>query len=153
MQPTMSQPTTSPGLDPLGMPGAPQETLNVLKTRFEGSEWAGGQVILVTDRQGERPRAGYGAVVLPSTDPGGAVVFAPAFGPRYGESGASALADLVAWATERDLPLRETVLPAGDFQRVLAEPDLREIRALIAASNPTDPGIYTQRFHEEVRWE
>ena len=47
--------------DPLGLPAAPQETLNAVMTRFEASELTGGKLILVTDRQGERSRAGCGS--------------------------------------------------------------------------------------------
>ena len=34
------------------------------------------------------------------------------------------------------------MLPSSDFTRFLAEPDEREVRELLAASNPADPGLY-----------
>lgn len=131
--------------DPLGVPGAPLETLNAVMTRFGGSELSGGRLILVTDRQGERTQAGYAALVVTGRPPAAsAVVTAAAFGPRFGRVGAQALADLVDWATGQGLPVRETVLGASDFSRVLAEPDAREVAQLVASSNPSDPGIYTR---------
>ena len=131
--------------DPLGVPGAPLETLNAVMTRFEGSELSGGRLILVTDRQGDRVRAGYAALVVTGKGEAAAgVVTATAFGPRFGRAGAQALADLVVWATNQNLPVRETVLNSSDFSRVLAEPDAREVAHLVASSNPSDPGIYTR---------
>ncbi|GHF55034.1 hypothetical protein HNQ07_003431 [Deinococcus metalli] len=132
--------------DPLGVPGAPQETLNAVMARVEGSELTGGRLILVTDRQGERPRAGYAALLVTGQGAGAsAVVTAAAFGPRFGAAGAQALSALVRWAEGQNLPVRETVLSASDFTRVLAEPDADEVAHLVASSNPSDPGIYTVR--------
>ncbi|THF86243.1 DUF3197 domain-containing protein [Deinococcus sp. KSM4-11] len=132
--------------DPLGLPAAPQETLNAVMTRFEASELTGGKLILVTDRQGERSRAGYAALIVTGQGAdASAVVTAAAFGPRFGLPGAQALSDLVRWAQTLDLPVRETVLNASDFTRVLAEPDAVEVGQLVASSNPSDPGIYTLR--------
>ncbi|PNY81970.1 DUF3197 domain-containing protein [Deinococcus koreensis] len=131
--------------DPLGVPGAPLETLNAVMTRFEGSELSGGRLILVTDRQGDRARASYAALVVTGKQANAAaVVTAAAFGPRFGRVGAQALADLVVWATGQALPVCETVLNSSDFSRVLAEPDAREVAQLVASSNPSDPAIYTR---------
>jgi hypothetical protein len=132
-------------MDPLGLPGAPQDTLRALLTRLEGAEWAGagragGALILITDRQGERLSARYAALLTGREE---ALLTAPAFGPAYGEAGTRALVELTHWAQARNLPVRETVLNASDFVRVLAEPDGTEVARLIAASNPSDPGIYT----------
>lgn len=128
--------------EPLGVPGAPLETLQAVLavlSRLEGAD-APGRLILVTDRQDERLQARYGALL---TCGGEALVTAPAFGPAYGPAGTQALADLARWAQERGWPVRETVLPASDFVRVLAEPDADEVARLIAASSPSDPAIYT----------
>ncbi|MFC3833918.1 MULTISPECIES: DUF3197 domain-containing protein [Deinococcus] len=132
--------------DPLGVPGAPQETLNAIMARVQGSELTGGKLILVTDRQGERTRAGYAALLVTGQGAGAsAVVTATAFGPRFGAAGAQALSELVRWAQGQELPVRETVLSASDFTRILAEPDAVEVGQLVASSNPSDPGIYTLR--------
>ncbi|WP_309571222.1 DUF3197 domain-containing protein [Deinococcus sp.] len=132
--------------DPLGVPGAPLETLSAVMARFAESDLTGGKLILVTDRQGERPRAGYAALIVTGQGGGAAaVVTAVAFGPRFGLPGAQALSDLVRWAKGQDLPMRETVLNSSDFTRILAEPDAVEIGQLLASSNPSDPGIYTLR--------
>jgi hypothetical protein len=140
MQPTHRSPTDLQVSDPLGVPGAPQETWGAVQAHLEGAARAGGRLILVTDRQGDRLNAAYAALIVQN---GQAVIAAPAFGPRYGRPGAEALAELVRWAQERNWPVRETVLNSSDFVRVLAEPDAEEIGRLIAASNPSDPGIYT----------
>ncbi|WP_189007831.1 DUF3197 domain-containing protein [Deinococcus malanensis] len=131
-----------PNLDPLGVPGAPLETLNAALSGAQTLDLSGGWLLLVTDWQGHRPMARYGAVVLPAA--GEPLVLTAAFGPRFGPAGAEALAQLVTWAQEQGLTLRETVLSPSAFMQVLEEPDHEEIRHLVAASNPTDPGIYTR---------
>lgn len=129
-------------LDPLGVPGAPLETLNAALSGAQTLDLTGGRLLLVTDWQGHRPLARYGAVLLPAS--GEPLVLTAAFGPRFGPTGAQALAELVTWAQEQGLVLRETVLSPSAFMQVLEEPDDEEIRHLVAASNPTDPGIYTR---------
>ncbi|WP_216321490.1 DUF3197 domain-containing protein [Deinococcus aestuarii] len=139
--------------DPLGVPGAPLETLQAVLTHLEGANLTGGRLILVRDRQGNRGEARYGAVV---TLGGQAVVAAPAFGPHYGRAGAQALAELTRWAGERGLPVRETAVNPADLVRVLAEPGADEIARIVAASNPSDPAIYTAlppRRPAEDDWE
>lgn len=126
--------------DPLGMPGAPLETLQAVLTHLEGTDLTGGRLILVRDRQGDRRDARYGALV---TAGGRAVVTAPAFGPHYGRAGAEALAELTRWASARGMPVRETAVNPADLVRVLAEPEPAEVARLIAASNPSDPALYT----------
>ncbi|WP_084050244.1 DUF3197 domain-containing protein [Deinococcus hopiensis] len=134
--------------DPFGVPGAPLQTLHAVLTYLEGqpdSRAAGaaeghGRIILITDRQEERPDRRYAALL---TLGGEALITAPAFGPAFGEAGGLALKELVDWAQGRGWGVRETVLNASDFTRVLAEPSEGEVRHLIAASNPSDPAIYT----------
>lgn len=128
--------------DPLGVPGAPLETLQAVKNHFGEASLPGGRLILVTDRQDDRARARYAALVTVGPE---VVMSAPAFGLAFGAAGEGALADLMRWADERSLPVRETVLNASDFVRVLAEPDAGEVARLVAASNPSDPGIYTAK--------
>ncbi|WP_051517066.1 DUF3197 domain-containing protein [Deinococcus phoenicis] len=127
-------------MDPLGVPGAPLETLHAVLSRLEGLERPGGRLILITDRQGDRAHARYAALLTAGEE---AILAAPAFGPRYGAAGIQALAELTRRAQERGWPVRETVLNASDFVRVLAEPDGDEVARLIAASAPSDPAIYT----------
>lgn len=133
--------------DPLGVPGAPSDTLAAVVGHFPGGIPQGGHLILVTGRQGERAVAGYAAVIVPVGE-AEATVSAPAFGPRYGVGGVRALTELVRWAGAQGLGVRETVLNPSDFGRVLAEPDEAEVRRLIAASNPSDPAIYTVQVPE-----
>ncbi|MEF2276750.1 DUF3197 domain-containing protein [Deinococcus sp. YIM 134068] len=128
--------------DPLGVPGAPQETLQAVLAYFGEADLTGGRLILVTDRQGDREGARYAALVMLGRE---ATVTVPAFGPHYGAAGERALGDLTRWAGERSLPVRETVLNPSDFVRVLAEPGAGEVARLIAASSPSDPGIYAVR--------
>lgn len=130
--------------DPLGVPAAPLETWQTMQTRLQDADLIGARLILITDRQGERAQAGYAALVtLGRGTQETAVLSAPAFGPRYGPAGHTALAELVRWAAGAGVPTAETILGSGDFQRVLAEPGAAEVAALIAASNPADPAIYT----------
>ncbi|WP_034386753.1 DUF3197 domain-containing protein [Deinococcus sp. YIM 77859] len=139
--------------DPFGVPGAPLETLQAMLAHLEGLGEVDGQLILITDRQDEQPRGRYAALLTVGEE---ALVTAPAFGPAYGPAGAQALADLTRWAQARGWPVRETVLPGSDFVRVLAEPEEAEVARLIAASNPSDPAIYTappKPARDEDEWE
>ncbi|ULH14843.1 DUF3197 domain-containing protein [Deinococcus sp. KNUC1210] len=125
--------------DSLGVAGASDVTLRALLTRLEGSDLKGARLILLTDRQGERWRARYAALVQVG---GEHVLTAPAFGPHFGPAGVAALHSLVHWAEAADVPLRETVLSASDFGRVLEEPQAEDLARLVAASSPSDAGIY-----------
>lgn len=128
-------------LDPLGLPGAPLETQRDLLAHLgDGGHPGSGTLTLITDGQGVRTAARYAALITRGDE---ALLTAPAFGPAYGEVGRQALADLARLAQERGWAVRETVLNPSDFVRVLAEPDAAEIARLIAASNPSDPAIYT----------
>ena len=134
--------------DPFGVPGAPLSTLRAVLSFLEGQPGAAegsaaephGRIILITDRQEERTNRRYAALLTLGDE---ALITAPAFGPAFGEAGTLALKQLVDWTQDRGWAVRETVLNASDFSRVLAEPDEGEVRHLIAASNPSDPAIYT----------
>lgn len=136
--------------DPFGVPGAPLETLRAVLSYLEGQpgvEGEGtdgreehGRLILITDRQDELPHGRYAALLTLGEE---ALITAPAFGGAFGTGGTDALRELVDWAVGRGWAVRETVLNAPDFTRVLAEPGEGEVRHLIAASNPSDPAIYT----------
>lgn len=127
--------------DTLGFSGAPEATLKAVLARFQESELRGARLILLTDRQGERSVARYAALVELPGEP--LALSAPAFGPQFGAAGTAALLQLVQWAEARGLPLRETVLSGPEFGRLSDEPTDAEVRHLIAASSPSDPGIYT----------
>ena len=132
---------THPMPDMLGIAGAPEATLKAVLTRFQQSELKGARLILLTDRQGQRSVARYAALVELPGEP--LALSAPAFGPHYGPAGTAALLKLVEWAQAAGLPLRETVLGGPQFARLADEPDAAEVEHLIAASSPSDAGIYT----------
>ncbi len=140
--------------NPLGVPGAPHETLNAVMAHLEqrGLGATAGRLILVTDRQGDRDHAGYAAVLVVGP---AVTVASQAFGPRFGPAGMEALEQLVRWAQAHEWPVRETVMNVSDFTRVIDEPETAEIRRLIAASNPSDPGIYLVRpaAWKETAWQ
>lgn len=126
--------------DPLGVPGAPAETLEALLGRFAGSDLSGARLLFITDRQGERALARYAALVTVGRE---AVLTAAAFGPQFGEEGRAALRALARWAQERGLGnVKETVLSPSDFTRVIGEPGADEVARLLAAANPSDLNIY-----------
>lgn len=126
--------------DPLGIVGAPHETLRALKNSVADHPLDHAQLILITDRQDERRTARYGVLLhTPQTS----WLTVPAFGSQFGPEGSVALAELVRWLMELGVTnVKETVTPTTEFNRVLREPDESEIRALVAAANPSDPNIY-----------
>lgn len=127
--------------EPLGVPGAPLDTLQAVQDVFTSDKVTQGQMILITDQHGRRDQAQYAALIRV---PGHATeLTAPAFGPQFGEAGVQALRDLAVWADTHGLIVKETVLSPGDFTRLVGEPDEQEIMRLIAAANPADIGIYT----------
>ena len=132
---------THPMPDMRGIAGAPEATLKAVLKRFQESELKGARLILLTDRQGERSVARYAALVDLPGEP--LALSAPAFGPHYGPAGTAALLKLVQWAQAAGLPLRETVLGGPQFHRLADEPEAAEVEHLIAASSPSDAGIYT----------
>ncbi|MBB6097821.1 hypothetical protein HNR42_001244 [Deinobacterium chartae] len=125
--------------DPIGVPGAPAETLTALlqQARF-GPEAA---LYLLTDTQGQRREARYSLLLhRPDHD----LLTREAFGGRFGEAGIHALATAVNAALEGGVTrFFETVIDRSDFNRMVAEPDPHELRVLLASANPTDPMIYT----------
>lgn len=127
--------------EPLGVPGAPYDTLQAVQDTFTSDRITEGQMIMITDQHGQRDQAQYAALIRV---PGyAAELTAAAFGPQFGEAGLLALRDLALWADAHGLVIKETVLSPGDFTRVIDEPDETEVMRLIAAANPTDVGIYT----------
>jgi Protein of unknown function (DUF3197) len=127
--------------DLLGISGAPKATLHAVLTRFQESDTAGGRLILLTDRQGERSTARYAALIELGGLP--AALTAPAFGPHYGPAGTAALLELVQWAQGQDMAFRETVIGGPQMNTLADEPGAAEMLQLIASSSPSDAGIYT----------
>lgn len=126
--------------EPLGVAGAPNETLRALQAFFAETDLSRATLIFVTDSQGQRADARYALLVRLGED---TVVTVDAFGGRYGESGRLALQELARWAQRRGVTnVRETVVSTYDFGRVLREPDEEEVGQLLAASNPSDLDIY-----------
>ncbi|GGJ83202.1 DUF3197 domain-containing protein [Deinococcus aquiradiocola] len=140
MTPPASAPSGSSLPDLLGLNGAPDATLHAVLTRFQASELRGGRLILLTDRQGERSRARYAALVEVRGEV--LAVTGAAFGPHFGRAGTAALAGLVEWAQSAGLSVRETVVGASQLANLAGEPDAAELAGLIASSSPSDPGIY-----------
>lgn len=126
--------------EPLGVVGAPLQTLDALVKYLERSDLESAVLNLVTDSQGKRDFARYAALVLVED---AAVLTVDAFGPRYEHEGREALRGLLRWAAQRQIAtIRETVVNTYDFNRLVREPDEQDIRQLTAAANPTDPNIY-----------
>lgn len=127
-------------INPLGVPGAPLETLQAVQANYEGVKISDGQVIMITNQQGHRDQAQYAALIrVPNCDP---AMTSAAFGPQFGEAGSAALHDLAVWADTHGLVMKETVVSSGDFTRVTEEPEEHDLARLLAAANPTDKAIY-----------
>jgi hypothetical protein len=127
-------------IDPVGLQGAPSETLTALKTALKTLEVRGSIVILIADWQDRRASARYAVLV---THGERSVLSEDAFGGRYGEAGRSALAQLVTYLTDRGADnFKESVVPPHDFTRLLEFPTHEAMLRLMANANPTDPEIY-----------
>lgn len=146
-------------LESLGVAGAPLQTWQAIQDHFQDCpvpqksleilhiathQLLSGLLVLVTDRQGDRQHARYGVVIHDSEQ---TVVSSVAFGPQFGVAGVEALQKLVNWAMQRNLVLRETVIPSSDLSRIMDEPDSLEVEQLLASSNPVDNAIYLQDIH------
>ena len=81
-------------LDPVGLRGAPNETLNAMKLALRGVKLNDATVTLIADWQDRRDSGRYAVLVR---DADGAVVSEDAFGGRYGASGTQALAEIVTF--------------------------------------------------------
>ena len=126
--------------DPLGVLGAPAETLRALTDHFEGQDLSDAVLVFVTDTQGKRANARYAAVLH---TPAETAVTVDAFGPRFGEEGEGALRSLASWARSAGVVnVKETIISGYDFGRWLREPDQMELNKLMAAANPSSLDIY-----------
>ncbi len=126
--------------DPLGVLGAPAETLRALTDHFGDQDLTGAILVLVTDTQGKRDHARYAAVVHTKSE---TALTVDAFGPRFGEEGEGALRSLAGWARAAGIEnVKETVISSYDFGRWLREPEEAEVNKLMAAANPSNLDIY-----------
>lgn len=126
--------------EPIGVPGAPTDTLAAFLTAVRHLDLDHAKLIFLTDTQGDRQHARYAALLVRGQE---AMLSAAAFGPTFGSQGILCLKELGDWATQQGVPTRETLMNPSDFVRVLDEPEPAEIARLIAASNPADTRIYT----------
>ena len=132
---------TAEALEPIGVQGASGETLEAVLRAVKNLHLERAQVTLVTDWQDRRERARYAVFVREGEH---RVLSADAFGPRYGEAGGKALADLVNALTDRGANnFKESVLSPHEFSQALEYPDEAMIMKITANANPTDPSIYT----------
>ncbi|AFZ68389.1 DUF3197 domain-containing protein [Deinococcus peraridilitoris] len=126
--------------EPLGVVGAPNETLRILERTFADIDLTGGAITFVTESQGQRANARYGAVIEAA---GKTYVIVEAFGGQFGPGGVEGLQALARWAQSSGIQTyRESILSTYDFNRVLREPDEGEIQQLIVSANPSDVNIY-----------
>ena len=127
-------------LDPIGLRGAPFESLNAMKLALRGVKLIGATVTLIADWQDRRDSARYAVLVR---DNDSHVVSEDAFGGRYGADGVKALAELVTFLCEQGATnFKESVLAPHEFTRLLEYPDAHNLQRISANANPSDPEIY-----------
>jgi Protein of unknown function (DUF3197) len=127
-------------LDPVGLQGAPMETLAALKTALRGVKLEGAIITLIADWQNRRDTARYAVMIRAGEE---SIVSEDAFGGRYGVAGTAALTDLVNFLWERGAEnFKESVLAPHQFARILEYPDAASLQRIVANANPTDPEIY-----------
>jgi|GEM_PF-143395 len=133
--------------EPVGVPGAPKETLEALESVLERLPHKA-RILLITDIQGHRSNARYAALFLFG---GEGVLSREAFGPRYGPEGILALDTLVRTLLERGFEdFKECVVMPSDFGRLMQEPEGLELERLLSSANPTDPNIYLTQHMNDV---
>jgi hypothetical protein len=126
--------------DPVGLQGAPLETLEAVHAALRTVEVRGAIVTLIADWQDRRDSARYAVFIRHG---GRSVLSEDAFGGRYGAAGVKALADLVTMLWNRGAEnFKESVLAPHDFTRLLENPTPEHLMRVMANANPTDPEIY-----------
>jgi Protein of unknown function (DUF3197) len=127
-------------IDPVGLQGAPTETLEAVKIALRTLEVKGSTVILIADWQDRRDTARYAVLVRHGTH---TVLSEDAFGGRYGATGTQALTDLVTYLWNKGADnFKESVIAPHDFTRLLEFPTNEALLRVMANANPTDPEIY-----------
>lgn len=128
-------------LDPVGLRGAPLESLNAVKLALRGVTLIDATVTLIADWQGRRDSARYAVLVRDGS--GRHIVSEDAFGGRYGADGVKALADLVTLLCDQGASnFKESILAPPEFTRLLEYPDAHNLQRIAANANPSDPEIY-----------
>jgi len=132
--------SSSEPLDPVGLRGAPRETLTAMKLELRGVKLGEAVVTLIADWQDRRDSGRYAVLVRVG---GSQIVSEDAFGGRYGPSGTQALAELVTHLIEHGATnFKESVLAPHEFTRLLEYPDAHNLQRISANANPCDPEIY-----------
>jgi Protein of unknown function (DUF3197) len=126
--------------EPVGLQGAPLETLEAVKVALRTVELRGAIVTLIADWQDRRDSARYAVFVRHGER---SVLSEDAFGGRYGAAGVKALADLVTMLWDRGAEnFKESIIAPHDFARLLEHPTPEHLGRVTASANPTDPEIY-----------
>ncbi len=127
-------------LDPIGLRGAPLETLEAVRAGLRSIDVKDSIVTLIADWQGRRDSARYAVLVRNGER---SLLSEDAFGGRYGAAGQRALADLVTMLTDRGASnFKESVLAPHEFSRLLEDPTAERLQHILANANPSDPEIY-----------
>ena len=130
----------TPLLEPIGLQGAPKETLEAIQQALKGFDIKHAVVTMISDWQDRRESARY-AVLVRSHDH--VALSEDAFGPRYGAAGTDALARLVSSLVERGaVNFKESVLAPHEFTRLLEYPDQHTLLQITANANPAGPDLY-----------
>ena len=127
-------------LEPVGLQGSPTETLEAVTHALKGFDIKHAVVTMIADWQDRRESARY-AVLVKSHDH--TVLSEDAFGPRYGQAGAEALAKLISGLVDRGaVNFKESVLAPHEFSRLLEYPDAHALLQITANANPAGPDLY-----------
>ena len=131
---------TPEALDPVGVQGAPTETLETVLQAIKNLHLERATITLLTDWQDRRANARYAVLVREGIH---TVLSVEAFGPRYGESGQKALESLMhSFLDRKATNFKESVVAPHEFNRILENPDEQALLKIKATANPTDPSIY-----------
>lgn len=134
--------TEAPNLDPIGLQGAPLETLNALHAALKSFDLKHAIVTIISDWQDRRSTARY-AVLVRSGER--VALSEDAFGPRYGEAGTWAIKDLLeSLSSKGAINFKECILAPHEFTRLLEYPDAHAILKITASANPASPAIWSK---------
>jgi hypothetical protein len=127
-------------LDPIGMRGSPIETLNALREATRRADFDSSLIIYLTDWEDRRETARVAVLLRFASE---TIITEDAFGPRYGEAGKKALADLTTYLVDHGATnFKESVIAPHEFTRLLEYPTKEGLARVFANADPTDPEIY-----------
>ncbi|GIW25740.1 DUF3197 domain-containing protein [Meiothermus sp.] len=130
-------------MEVVGIRGAPQKTLAVLKEALKGVDFPEASVTYITDWQDQRARARYAIFVRQGKH---RVLSLDAFGPRFGVLGDEALREITLWFLERGVTdFKEAVIAPSEYAALFVMEDQELEKLLAATANPTDPMLYVKR--------